>query len=360
MTALRKILALLIIIFIGLPILFGIIWFTGLTKASVSAEFISDLPQEIIAEIPDIAEEIFQEAQDKNVMSDENTRAWFQAAAEAGITPKQFMAEIGLLHWLENELSQSLVEIGKVLRGERRANTITINLRPLKDILLQEKIDLQLLKILENLPPCDEEGYQNWRQIAEKGLGHQELPLCQPDIEIAKEALTMWRIEAIGEMEDEIEIFEDVRFLPFGISQTISTLSYILFIIPAFFIFLGALIAATSTASFFRWSGISILLGSLPALVISFFTKQITTWALNFVPYSYSASGSSELHDLILEKSSWIPIRIIDQLFSPVIHIAGIVCVIGVIVFVLSFAVRNSTQKKTRGRARLINSSSDT
>ncbi len=88
MTALRKILALLIIILLGLPILFGIIWVTGVTKATISPEFISDLPQEIIAEIPDIAEEIFQEAQDKNVISDENTRAWFQAAAKAGITPQ--------------------------------------------------------------------------------------------------------------------------------------------------------------------------------------------------------------------------------------------------------------------------------
>ena len=344
MTALRKILALLIIFLLGLPILFGIIWVTGVTKATVSPEFISDLPQEIIAEIPDIADEIFQEAQDKNMISNENTRAWFQAAAEAGITPKQLMAEIGLLDWMENELSESLEEIGEVLRGERRASTIVINLRPLKDILLHEEIDLQLMKILENLPPCDEEGYRDWRLIAE-GLGHYELPLCRPDLEVAKEALTMWRIEAVREIDDEIEVFKDVRFLPFGLSRGISTLSFILFVIPAFFIFIGALIAATSTASFCRWSGISIFLGSLPALFISFIAKYFSIWALSFIPYSYSVSSSSELHDLILEKSSWIPIRIIDQLFSPVIVVAAIVCVIGIVIFALSFTVRDRTQK---------------
>ena len=345
MTALRKILALLIIIIIGLPILFGIIWVTGVTKATISPEFISDLPQEIIAEIPDIAEEIFQEAQDKNVISDENTRAWFRAAAEAGITPKQLMAEIGLLDWLENELPESLEKIGEVLRGERRASTIIIDLRPLKNILLSEKIDLQLMKILENLPPCDEEGYRDWRQIAEEGLGHYELPLCRPDLDVAKEALTMWRIEAVRDIDDEIEVFQDIHFLPFGLSRGIITLSFLLFVIPAFFIFIGALIAATSPASFCRWSGISIFLGSLPALFISFIAKHFSIWALNFIPYSYSVSSSSELHDLILEKSSWIPIRIIDQLFSPVIVVAAIVCVIGIVIFALSFTVRDRTQK---------------
>ena len=145
MTAVRKIIALLIIIFFGLPLLFGIIWTVGLTKATVSPEFISELPQEIIQEVPEIAEEIFQEAQDERMIRDENTRAWFKAAADAGVTPRQFMAEIGLLDWLENEVSESLEQIGEVMRGERRPRTITIDLRPLKDILLREEIDQYLL-----------------------------------------------------------------------------------------------------------------------------------------------------------------------------------------------------------------------
>jgi hypothetical protein len=344
MTAVRKIIALFIIIFIGLPILFGVIWVVGLTKASVSSEFISDLPREIIDEVPDIAEEIFEEAQDEKVIRDDNTRAWFEAAARAGVTPKQLMEEIGLLDWLENELSESLEQIGEVLRGERRPRPITLDLRSLKDILLREEIDQYLLRVLENLPPCDEEENSAWLQISRRGLDHRELPACRPDIEVAREALTEWCIDAVDDMDNEIEIFEDVHFLPFGISRTITVLSYSLFVIPAIFIFIGALIAATSPASFFRWSGISIFLGALPALLLSFFAKHVSLWALSFAPYSYQDSWSSELNDLILEKTSWIPMRIIDQLFSPVISVAAIVCVIGIVLFVISLMVRGRSR----------------
>jgi len=347
MTAVRKIIALFIIILFGLPLLFGIIWVVGLTQATVSPEFISDLPREIIEEVPDIAEEIFREAQDQRVIRDENTRAWFKAAAEAGVTPKQVMAEIGLLDWLENELSESLEQVGEVLRGERRPRPITINLRPLKNILLREEIDQYLLRVLENLPPCDEEGNRDWLRISQRGLDHRELPACRPDLEIAREALTDWRIEAVDDMDDEIEIFEDVHLLPFGISRTITVLSYSLFVIPAIFIFLGALIAATSPASFFRWSGISTFLGALPVLLLSFFAKHISLWALSFAPYSYSDAWSSELQELILEKISWIPMRIIDQLFSPVISVAAIVCAIGIVLFVISLMVRGRTRTRT-------------
>ncbi len=348
MTAVRKIIAILIIAFIGLPVLFGVIWVVGLTKATVSSEFISDLPQEIIQEIPDIAEEIFEEAQNERVIRDENTRAWFRAAAEAGVTPKKFMADIGLLDWLENELSESLDEVGEILRGERRPRPITIDLRPLKDILLRDEIDQYLMRILENLPPCDEEEEQEWIQIGQWGWDHRKLPACRPEMEIAREALMEWRIDAVRDMDNEVEIFEDVHFVPFGLSRAITVLSSFLFVFPAFFIFIGSLIAATSPASFFRWSGISTFLGALPALLLAFFTKYLSLWALRFAPF-YSSdwdTWSPELQELILEKTSWIPIRIIDQLFSPVVTVAGIVCVLGIVLFAISFMVRNKPRSK--------------
>jgi len=245
MTATRKIIALLIIIFFGIPMLFGVIWFVGLTKASVSPEFLTDLPREIIADIPDMAEEIFTEAQSERVITDENTRAWFRAAAKAGVTPIRVMEETGLQDWLRNELSETLRESGEVLRGKRRPRTIVLDLRPLKEILLRDDIDRYIMRILENLPPCDEEGNQAWMDFAEEDWGDEWLPACRPDLDIAREILRYERIEAVSEMEEEIEIFEDFHFIPFGISRVITWFSYSLFLIPAFFIFFGALIAAT-------------------------------------------------------------------------------------------------------------------
>jgi hypothetical protein len=347
MTAARKIIAFLIIVFIGLPTLFAVIWTVGLTKGSVSPEFVSDLPREIIADVPDMADEIFRDAQDERIISDPNIRAWFQAAAKANITPKQVMAEIGLLDWMENELSQALVEVGEVLRGERRPRTIVLDFRPLKTILLREEIDYYILETLKNLPPCDEEGTRKWMRASDQDFGDRDLPACRPDLALAREVLTYNRIEAVNEMEDEIEIFEDVRFFPFSVSRTLTLLSYALFFIPVVFIFIGALVAATSPASFFRWSGASVFLGALPALLIAFFAKQISIWAVKFAPYSfeYNEIGASELGDLVLEKAGWIPLTIIDQLFSPVIIIAGIVCVVGIGLFVISFFARGKVQR---------------
>ncbi|MBA7496921.1 hypothetical protein ES702_07530 [subsurface metagenome] len=348
MTAVRKIIALLIIVLIGLPILFGVVWVVGLTKATVSSEFISELPQEIIREIPDIAEEIFEEGQNEKVIRDENTRAWFRAAAEAGVSPKQLMADIGLLDWLEYELAESLDEVGEVLRGERRARPITIDLRPLKDILIRDEIDQYLMRVLEKLPLCDEEEERQWIQIGRWGLEDRELPACRPDMEVARKALMEWRIDAVAEMENEVEIFEDVEFIPFGMFRVLTVLSSFLFVIPALFIFIGSLIAATSPASFFRWSGVSTFLGALPALLLAFFVKHISLWGLKIAPF-YSSnwdSWSPELQELIFEKTSWIPMRIIDQIFSPVVTVAGIVCVLGIILFAVSLMVRN----KPKGR----------
>jgi hypothetical protein len=348
MTAARKIIALLIIIFFGIPILFGVIWFVGLTKATVSPEFLTDLPRQIIADIPDMAEEIFTEAQSERVIKDENTRAWFRAAAEAGVTPIQVMEETGLQGWLRNELSESLRETGEVLRGKRRPRTIVLDLRPLKEILLRDDIDSYMMRILEQLPPCDEDGTQTWMEIAEGDWDDEWLPACRPDLDIAQDILKYERIEAVSEMEEEIEIFEDVRFIPFGISRVITWFSYSLFLIPAFFIFIGALIAATSPASFFRWSGVSILVAGIPALLLSFFVRSVSLWALNFVPYSYShaETWSTELNDLILEKTSWIPVIIVEHLFSPVVAVSGTVCIIGLVIFVISFMVRDRIQTR--------------
>ena len=115
---------------------------------------------------------------------------------------------------------------------------------------------------------------------------------------------------------------------------------------PAIFIFIGALIAATSPASFFRWTGVSILVAAIPALLLSLFVRSVSLWALNFVPYSYSYSDtwSAELNDLVLEKTSWIPVMIVEHLFSPVVAVSGIVCITGLLIFVISFMVRDRIQ----------------
>lgn len=348
MNTVRKIIGAFIIVFFGLPALFGITWVVGLIRASVSPEFLSDLPREIITEVPQLTDEIFKAAQDKEVISDENTRTWFQAAAKTGISPRDLLAKTGLLDWLENELSTSLKEIGQVLRGERKPREIWIDLQPLKRGLLHPEVDGFLRATLQNLPPCNEQGDESWRQFASKTSGHRQLPACRPSLMMVEDVLRAERTKAVADLPNEVEVFGDVRafrYFPFGIVGTVHFFSYLLFLIPAVFIFLGALIAASSPSSFLKWSGVSVFVGGLPVLLLSLFTKQVSLWAVKYGSFSWGERWSGEFHDLIFDKLGWISTRIIDGLLSPVVAVAGAVCIVGIVLFAVSFSVRSEPKK---------------
>lgn len=348
MNTARRLIGLLLVVFLGLPTLFGIIWAVGMIKASVSAEFLTDLPRQIIADIPGKADEIFREAQDEQFIADANARAWFRAAAMTGISPRDLMEKTGLLEWLDGELSDSLRQIGRMLRGDRRPRPITIDLRPLQAALFHPEVDRFLEETLKNLPPCDERGQMLWGELATRNLRRHELPACQPDLETAKTVLAEARRRAVEDMDDRIEVFEGVRsfpFLPFGISGTITFFSYFLFLVPAAFILLGALIAASSPASFFRWSGVSVLVGGVPTLLLALAIKFFSLWAIKAAPFFEHDYWASDLGDLVLNKLSWIPERIVTQLFSPVVWVAAMTCVVGVVLYALSFSVRDNARK---------------
>jgi len=347
----KKIIGLLLIVFLGLPSLFGVIWAVGMIKSSVSAEFLTDLPREIIADIPDKVDEIFQEAQDERIITDDNTRAWFQAAAKTGISPRDLMQKTGLMDWLDGELSDSLRQIGRMLRGERRPRPITIDLRPLQEALLHPEVDRFLEETQKNLPACDERGLLLWGELARGDIGPHKIPACQPDLGTASSALTEARRQAVKNMDDSIEVFEGVNYfplLPFGISEVTVLISYFFFLIPAAFIFLGALVAASSPAGFFRWSGVSVLVAGISALILALATKLFSLWIIRAAPFVEYDHWASDLGDLVLNKLGWIPERIVTGLFSPVVWVAALVCVAGAVLYALSFTVRDNAGKKQK------------
>jgi len=347
MNTARKIIGLLLIIFIGLPTLFGIVWAVGMIKAAVSPEFLSDLPREIIAELPETADEIFRDARSEQFITDDQTRAWFDAAAKSGISPRELLEKTGLMAWIQDEVSDSLRQFGLVLKGERRPRPISINLRPLKSAILHPEMERFLLETLNQLPPCDEQGMKAWVDVATSGSS-RSLPACRPDPAAAKEALLHARSRLVEHIDDEFEVIETsyhFPVVPFGFSRMVSYLSYLLFLIPAAFIFLGAVIGAASPAGIFRWSGISVLAGGFPALLLSLGTKYISLWAIRAWPQGWYEAWPTELGDLVMDKLSWIPMRVVDQLFTPVIGVAAVVCVVGIVLYALSFTVRDGAKK---------------
>jgi hypothetical protein len=347
MDAVRKIIGLILIVFFGLPILFGMIWAVGLIKATVSPEFLIDLPRQIIAEVPGKADEIFRDAQSEDYISDANTRAWFQAAAKTGTTPSQLMAKTGLNDWLTGELSGSLRQVGRVLRGEARPRPIVIDLKPLKHAVLSPEMESFLESTLNNLPPCDEQGIKSWQDIAASGPEHRELPACRPAPEASKAAIAAARTKVVSDIPDDVQVFRDVRnfpVLPLGLSRTITMLSYLLFLIPAAFILLGAVIADSTPGGFLKWSGASIFIGAIPALLLALAVKYFALWGLASGGFNWHGQRTSELADLMIDKLRNIPESIINQLFSPVIVVAAAVCAVGVVLFALSYSVRKTSR----------------
>lgn len=345
MKVLRVLLALFIIAVFALPVLFGVIWTVGVTNAAVSPRFVSDLPRDVIAEIPGLLDEIFEEGRDERQIADPEVRAWFEAADRLGVSPRDLLQQAGLQAWLENEVSKSLEEVGEMLRGERRARTIVFDLRPLKDSLRSGKIEDYFLDLLANLPPCDEYGEEEWADFFEHRGSRSRMPACRPDLTLAREYLERQRWEMLDDIPNEVSMFENVRVLPLGISRTVSLLSYALFILPAVLIFVAALIAACTPSGFFKWFGATTLVGGLITLVSGFFIQGVTHFAWKFMPYVEADMWARDLQELILAKTDWIIHRMFSQLFSPVISLAGAVCIVGLLFFVISFAVRSEPRK---------------
>lgn len=341
MDATRKIIGICIIVFLGLPTLFGITWAVGIIRATTSPEFLSDLPQKIIADLPDAADQFFRAAQDQGSNTDPETRAWFRAAAETGISPKDLLESTGLMSWARGELTESLKQIGMVLRGERRPAPITLDFRPLKKALLSPEFDRFLESTLERLPPCDESGTRAWAEIAAGTRGLDHLPACRPGVPGAREAVLDARAKAVARMDDQAEIFEGAtRFprFPLGFSRSIMFVSVFLFLIPAVFIFVGALIADSSPRGFLLWSGGSILAGGIPTLGLALAAKHFALWAIRdgAVSWTWNAHRMTDLELVLFDKLKLIPEAILQQLLSPVVAASVIVCVVGVVLLALS------------------------
>jgi hypothetical protein len=348
MNSTRKILGLLVIVFFGIPTLFGIIWAVGMTRAAVSPELLSDLPQEIINEAPYVVDDMYKAMQQKDAVSDENAREWINAAQKSGFSPRDLMKEIGLMGWLKNELSHSLQQVGEMLRGEIPTDSIILDFRPLKRALQHEGIEREFMNILDQLPPCTVAQQEIWDGTVfdQYHDDHISIPACKPSAETIRESLQTMRHDIEEDIPDEVDIFENVDYFPRGlsISKVVVSLTYLLFLIPIAFIFLGSIIAAPSKTGFLRWSGASTIVGGLSALLLALFAKNVTNLFVYNLPYEYSSNIPFDIGEIIFDNLGGMFNVIFDKLFSPVIAVAGTVCVVGVILFALSYAFTVETR----------------
>jgi hypothetical protein len=147
------------------------------------------------------------------------------------------------------------------------------------------------------------------------------------------------------DIPDEIDFFKNSHF-PFhrvNIAKIVMSFSYLLFLIPALFIFLGAIIAARCKSHFFRWSGAVTMIGGGLALALATLVKQIIPWSLRFNPVQYSFHGH-HWNDVIGTHMGGIMLVFTRYLVAPVIAVAGAVCVVGLLLFAFSFTFNREAE----------------
>jgi hypothetical protein len=234
-----------------------------------------------------------------------------------------------------------------------RPQVITLNMKPLKQALRHKAIDQYIMGLLQKFPPCDLEQVKAWQDKNRDDDVFDSLPACQPDPLIVSEALENWRSDVDKDIPDNIEMLEDARFMRrgFNSARLIISLTYLLFLIPAAFIILGALIGATSRHGFLQWCGITTIIGGIIPLGMAFFAKKIIPVALDWIPFDYSHHISIRFQEVMIDKIGGLMTVVTDRLFSPVIAVAGVVCIIGIILYALSYAVTQPAAAQAKENA---------
>jgi len=341
MSTFRKIIGVFIMIFFAIPILFGVIWAVGLTRAVVSPEFLSDMPQEIIAQVPEVIDQTLKAAEDEEFHLKQNTREWIKAIRQTKTTPRAVLEETGLFKWMQNELTVFFQELGEMLRGEKEIRALKLDMKPLKQAINHPVLDRYVTEVVSGLPPCDIGQLPDWQDVKWQRGFFTSIPPCQPDPAVVGLALASWRSQMGTEIPDEIDTFNKCNNFPRGFrtAQVMISLTYLLFLIPIVIIVIGSLIGAGSRQGFFQWFGLTTIIGGLCALGAGLLAQKFVSLATDWFPFEYSHRFSVEFQNVVLGKMGGIWTSVTDRLFPPVVAVAGVVCIVGLVIFALSFAL---------------------
>lgn len=354
MDVVRKSIGVLIIIFIGIPVLFGVIWAVGVTRAVVSPEFLSDLPQKIIQKVPAMIDEVLIEVDREDMVTDPNERAWVKAVATAKVSPKELLNQIGLMDWMQNELSFKFQQMGKMLRGEIPLKPMTLDLRPLKAALRHEAIKTYLVDLMSNLPPCNDTQKKEWAEAAENPRSLEHLPACRPaemDLETSAMAISFVREHEITEIPDEVNLFKSHPRFHRGLDfmHSVTAVTYILFLIPAFFILLAALIGGTGKSGILRWMAVPTFIGGVSAYALSSVIKHAIPWSMALEPEAQIHLHGhivTPFEQLVMSKAAGIWDLVIGQILKGVNSTAGIVCIVAIVLYALSYLISSESHSQ--------------
>ncbi len=373
MNVLRKIIGALVLLFVGIPILFGIIWGVGVAKGALSSHFYRELPQIISSEIPNIVDELIEEVRENPTSSDmdEQSKRWLEAIYKTGVPFKVVMKESGLTSWFEEDFSDSMYLLGKVISGKADYKPVYLSLEKLKKAISSDYLADYLSTVVKNLPPCSQTEEKFWALEVSKKDFIDNFPDCNPqkiDKKSLKEFFKSSLQMKVKEIPEKVDLLSDYS-MGVGVDskgrdffswkyrdnerrinfiRAFNTYSYLLFIIPFSFIFLGAIIADSTLPGFLLWSGGATTTGGVLSLLLHSLVSGVVK-AVGILPSSsfsiYYNSNLSSVEAIVNKRVMEIFNQILSGLFSKVSHISFTIILLGIALIAFSFLVKNERGK---------------
>lgn len=342
MSVFRKLLGGFILIFIGIPLLMAISWATGVTGAVVSKDFVGTVVTDIVDQVPNLVDEMFDAAKDPEAVKDPEVRVWVDAAAKVKKTPSELLKEIGFYDWLEKDLGGSLEIMGQMIQGEREPDSVVLSFRRLKEAFAHPSFREYVAAVLAQLPACTPEDFKAWEEAGRRKDKNHDLPPCNPGEGIVDMAVSTV-IAELDEVPDEETIMRKSEIPSgFNAARTVNAVMWFLFLIPAIVILLGAAIAGKGRAGFLLWAGATTLAGGLVTLMISGIIGEVMLAAMQMDPshWNWEQHGrfwTTEPGRLVAGRVADIVSLVVEHIFDPVTTIALVVSGVGAVLLVLGF-----------------------
>ena len=344
MLTVRKIIAILVIIFLALPLIFGIITGVGLIKGVLSERFLVEVPQEVVGMVPSSIDELYVELKkiDLNMLNmRENQRIWLKAILDTDVSPKILFEKSGLNKWIEGEFKTTFEKLREILRNERNYSDVMLNTRGLKESLVNDEFVKYVRKVIEKLPVCRDNDFKEWNDSNFNINSIYSLPSCRPEnINISDENIKFFLSRLADDIPNNVKLLVKEDVLPFNnkIFQLVSSLSYLLFILPLIFVLIAAGLGATSKRGFFIWTGSIISIGGVLTLGFSKFVLNLSS-ILDFGnKISLELTDIPEnISNLLVRKTEVLSESIIHSLFKSVSSISLTIVIIGLVIISLGF-----------------------
>lgn len=331
----------LFLMFVATPMFMAVIWATGVTQAIFGDQFLAGIHDTVIVEIPGLVDDAWLAAQEPGAVADPNAKAWVDAIARTGQSPRQFLEAMGIFHWLKEELGGTIDAVGETLRGQRQPETVFLDLEPLKSALASKEARLYFQAILNELPLCDATQRTQWKALALHNK-KEDLPACNPGPKIPAGAVDLVMLRAT-DIPDRVPVFENAR-LPSG-ADTLSVAGKLVcfaFIAPILCLLLGGALVGVSRPAFLGWTGATLLIGGGIPLLTTSFVQELVSQAMRMDPGRWTTLSktpfwtSKASHALSLRIADVFD-AVVGQLFAPVETIAMVVTGIGLVLVVMAF-----------------------